>query len=65
MWTKDNTEGFTADELIAANSIAAKIIGEGTSLDESAIDAALNNAYVKGSSAGEWEARTRKLLGLS
>ena len=33
MWIKDNTEGFTADELIAANSIAAKIISEGTGLE--------------------------------
>ena len=36
MWTKD-TESFTADELITGTAIAAKIISEGTGLDESAI----------------------------
>ncbi len=61
----DQDKGFTADELIAGTAIAAKIISENPGLDESAIDAALFSAYVKGSSAEEWETRTRRLLGLN
>ena len=65
MWTKDNTEGFTVDELIVANNIAIAIIGDvDDGFDEGAIDAALNDAYVKGNSAEEWETRTRRLLWL-
>ena len=63
MWTKD-IKGFTADELIVGTSIATKIIGENSGLDEDALDAALMAAYAKGASAEEWEAQTRKLLGL-
>ena len=63
MWTKD-TESFTADELITGTAIAAKIISEGTGLDESAIDAALNKAHEVGISAEEWEVKTRELLGI-
>jgi len=33
MWSKD-TKSFTADELITGTAIAAKIISEGTGLDE-------------------------------
>ncbi len=64
MWTKDNTEGFTADELIAANNIITAIIGENHDFDEGRISDALVDAYVKGNPAEEWEARTRRLLGL-
>ncbi|MGA9265480.1 MAG: hypothetical protein WBV79_03375 [Rhodomicrobium sp.] len=53
-----------ADTLINGTSIAAKIIQEHPDLDEDAIDAALMAAYAKGASVEEWEAQTRKLLGL-
>ena len=65
MWAKD-ASGLTADELIAGTAIAAKFINQNPGIDESAIDAALTDAYAKGSSADEWEmrVRVRALLGL-
>ena len=63
MWAKD-ASGLTADELIAGTAIAAKFISQNPGIDESAIDAALTDAYAKGSSADEWEMRVRALLGL-
>jgi hypothetical protein len=59
-----NKSQFTTDELITGTGIAAKIISENPGLDEDAIDAALMAAYAKDASAEEWEAQTRKLLGL-
>jgi hypothetical protein len=52
MWAKD-ASGLTADELIAGTAIAAKFISQNPGIDESAIDAALTDAYAKRSSADE------------
>lgn len=56
---------LTADQLIAGTIIAAKIIAEWPDIAEGKIDAALNDAYVTSASAEEWEAQTRRLLGIN
>lgn len=53
-----------ADELLAFTAIAARILAE-DGIAEHLIDSALDDAYVKGASANEWETRTRALLGLN
>ena len=57
-------QNLTADELIDGTAIVARIISDDHGFDEADIDDALSNAYVKGSSAEEWETRTRRLLKL-
>lgn len=62
MWTLDNTDGFTQDELDTINELHAKVMAEYAGDDArqfaKALDAAINNAW----GAEDLEAAVRKAL---
>lgn len=64
MWTMDNTEGFTQDQLDEINALRAKLMAEydGDKAGQFAksLDDAINNAW----GAESLEAAVRKAVGL-
>ena len=48
VWTEQNTEGFSADDLDMLNSIQAELEEEFRGIDPGNISAILNNAWVDG-----------------
>lgn len=64
MWTTQNTEGFTADELAMINRIADRIAEDADGVDTGNIDDAINNAWLDGIDEAGLESQARKALGL-
>jgi hypothetical protein len=68
MWTMENTEGFTQDEIDMINTVVERIWGETIEADESYlsnINDAANNEWREGITETELEAGIRSRLGQS
>ena len=65
MWTMDNTEGFTENDLDMINSVCERIAADNADIEASSIYDAINNAWVDGVSEAYLEATVRDRLGVS
>lgn len=65
MWTNQNTEGFSADELAMINRVLDRIAADADGIDQGNRDDAINNAWRGGISEAELEAETRRALGIA
>ncbi len=61
MWTMDNTQGFTQDQLDLINDAIDLMDTDG--IDESNVNDAINNAWAEQETAEELAADAMKLLG--
>lgn len=64
MWTLQNTEGFTQEQLDVINDIIERLMENNEDLEVNAVNAAINNEWRDGISKDELYAATAKRLGL-
>lgn len=64
MWTLQNTEGFSQEQLDDINAVIERLMEIREDLDVNAVDAAITSEWVEGISKDELYAATTKRLGL-
>jgi hypothetical protein len=62
MWTQENTEGFTAAELVMLNNILDRIAADAEEIDPGNINDAINNEWRDGIAEADLEAAARRAL---
>jgi hypothetical protein len=62
MWTQENTEGFTAAELVMLNNILERIAADAEEIDPGNINDAINNEWRDGIAEADLEAAARRAL---
>lgn len=65
MWTTENTEGFSRQDLDTINAVLDRIAADAAEIDPANINDAINNAWIDGIGEAELEAATRRRLGLA
>ncbi len=63
MWTMDNTEGFTQDQLDLINDAVKMVAAKADGVDAKNISDAINNAWTEQETAEDLAAATLKALG--
>lgn len=65
MWTEQNTEGFSQEQLDTINIVIERIRADNDGLEESSLNDAISNEWRKGISEDELYEAVSKRLGIS